>query len=132
MPSLKAARGNNRVGANALALADPPCPITANYTAFAFAAFAARAFARFATSFAFAAGDSFLFAAAFLVAGFLAAGFSCCALVALIAAQRFFNRCRDTAVRLPLGAWAWISVTFSDTSLKAGTFAYAAWRHVYR
>jgi len=54
------------------------------YAAFAFAAFAALAFARFAASFALAAGDSFRFGAGFFT------GFSCCALAALTAAQRFF------------------------------------------
>ncbi len=59
--------------------------------AVALAALAARAFARFATSAAFRAGDSFLFATAVLAAVFFwVAGFDLAA-AAFFSAHRFFN-----------------------------------------
>ena len=57
--------------------------------AVAFAAFAARAFARFATSAAFRAGDSFAFATAFCAVAFFATGFVFAA-AAWTAAHLFF------------------------------------------
>src|SRR5260370_12422680 len=59
--------------------------------AVALAALAARAFARFATSAAFRAGDSFFFATAFFAAAFFCtAGFGF-AVAAFFSAHRFFN-----------------------------------------